>query len=374
MQELTWVEISKSALKNNIQQFRKLVGPDCILCPPVKANAYGHGLVGCGQAFVDAGADWLAINSIEEAIALREVGIKNPLYLLGYVALSNLEKAVDLECRLVVYNKETIDALGSIGKPVKVHVKLETGTNRQGVLLSELVDFAKYIGRFSNIELEGLSSHFANIEDTTDHSYAEKQLVDFNEGFKRLEQEGFKIKLRHCSNSAATILFSKIHYEMVRPGIACYGMWPSNETYVSYLKDHGEDFKLEPAFSWKTTIVQIKTIPAGEYIGYGCTYKTTHVTKLAILPVGYYDGYDRCVSGAYVLIRGKRAPVRGRISMNVVVVDVTDIEDAALEDEVVLIGRSGDEVIRAEDFAKFAGTINYEVVTRVNERITRRFL
>lgn len=374
MKDLTWVEISKSALENNIRQFRKMVGPECILCPPVKANAYGHGLVGCGKVFCEAGADWLAVNSFEEAAKLRQAGIVVPIYLLGYTAMEDLEEAVDLNCRLVVYNKETIEKLGEIGKPAKVHIKLETGTNRQGVLLSELVEFARNIQRFENIELEGLSSHFANIEDTTDHSYAEKQLADFQEGYERLAREGMPVKIRHCSNSAATILFPKIHFEMVRPGISCYGMWPSNETYISYLKDHGEDFKLEPAFSWKTIVAQLKTIPAGEYIGYGCTYKTTHETKLAILPIGYYDGYDRGATGSYVLIRGKRAPVRGRISMNIVIVDVTDISDVQLEDVVTLIGKDGEESVKVEDFAKFAGTINYEIPTRVNERIPRHFL
>ncbi len=279
---------------------------------------------------------------------------------------------MDLDCRLVVYNRETIDKLGEIGKQVKVHLKLETGNNRQGVLARNLLEFAKHIKTFGNIELEGLATHFANIEDTTDHSYAEKQLARFSDAIKSLETIDIEIPIKHCANSAATILFKKTHFQMVRTGISNYGLWPSNETYVSYLKEVGDGFELKPAFTWKAKIAQIKEIPAGELIGYGCTYKTTHETRLAIIPIGYYDGYDRGVSGAHVLIHGKRAPLRGRVCMNIIMVDVSDIPEAKLEDEVVLIGRDGEEEVSAEMFAGWAGTINYEIPTRVNERIPRK--
>ena len=375
MKELTWVEVSQEALINNIKQFRKLVGNDRVLCPCVKANAYGHGLVECGKIFLEAGADWLGVNSLYEAKALRKADIDSPIYILGYVGLDDLEAVVSLDCRIVVYNKETIDKLAeilkSMDKTIKVHLKLETGNNRQGLVSDELVRFANYIKQFKAIEIEGICTHFANIEDTTDHSYAEIQLARFNEGIKKVEATGITPRLKHCANSAATILFKKTYFNMVRPGISCYGMWPSNEIYLSYLKDVESGFELKPAFCWKTKIAQIKSLAAGEYIGYGCSYKTTSDTRLAILPVGYYDGYDRCVSGAYVLIHGKRAPVRGRICMNIMMVDVTDIPEAGLEDEVVLIGQDGGETISAEQFGDFCGTINYEVTTRVNERIPR---
>jgi alanine racemase len=251
---------------------------------------------------------------------------------------------------------------------------VETGNNRQGVFVKDLIEFVEFVKSFGNIEIEGLTTHFANVEDTTDHSYAELQLAKFNEGIKKLESIGVDVPIKHCANSAAAILFPKTHFQLVRVGIASYGMWPSNETYLSYLKEVGDGFKLMPALTWKTKIAQIKTIPAGEYIGYGCTYKTGHETKLAILPVGYYDGYDRGISGGHVLIRGKRAPVRGRVCMNIIMVEVTDIPEAKLEDEVILIGRSGDEEISAEQFGKWAGTINYEVTTRINERVPRIFV
>lgn len=368
---LTWLEISKKALLANIQQFRKTIGSEVILCPCIKANAYGHGLILCAKTFIEGGADWLAVNSLYEAKALRDAAIKAPIYILGYVALDDLAEVVTLKCRIVAYNKEMIGKLGKIGEPVKIHIKIETGNNRQGVLLKDLMEFAEYIRSFNNIEIEGLTSHFANIEDTTDHSYAKLQLARFHEAVKKLESIGINIPIKHCANSAATILFPKTHFQMVRIGIAGYGLWPSNETFLAYSKEVGEEFDLQPALTWKARIAQIKTIPTGELIGYGCTYKTGHETKLAIIPIGYYDGYDRGVKDGYVLIHGKRAPIRGRICMNIIMVEVTDIPEAKLEDEVVLIGKSFGEKITAEQFGDWSGTINYEVTTRINERIPR---
>ncbi|MCX8044736.1 MAG: alanine racemase [Desulfobacterota bacterium] len=367
--------MSRSALENNIREFRRILSRGSLLCACVKANAYGHGLVQAAQIFTGAGADWLSVNAVYEARILREAGITCPIYIMGYVPCAAIAEAVALDCRIVVYNTETIRAIGQIaaasGMTVKVHIKVETGTGRQGVMPEDLIAFARFIQTWPQIQIEGIATHFANIEDTTDHAYAKKQIERFNEAIRALCDAGIHVPMRHCANSAATILFPEYHLDMVRIGISSYGMWPSSETYVSYVRERHNNFTLEPAFTWKTRIAQIKTIPPGEYIGYGCTYKTSHATRLAILPVGYYDGYDRGIVNGYVLIRGKRAPLRGRVCMNIIMVEVTDIPDAQLEDEVVLIGRSHEEIISAEDFARWAGTINYEVTTRVNERIPR---
>lgn len=375
MKELTWVEISKSALQNNINQFREIIADDTILCNCIKANAYGHGLVETAKIFLEAGVDWLSVNALFEARALRKANITCPVYILGYVPLKGLQEAIELDCRLVVYNYETVKEIAEItehcGKTARIHVKVETGSNRQGVTHDEIINFVKYINNFENIDIEGLATHFANIEDTTDHSYAEFQLQRFEKAVEDIETLGITIPIKHCANSAATILFPKTHFQMVRVGISSYGMWPSNETYVSYIKERKNNFNLLPAFTWKTRIAQIKTVPSGEYIGYGCSYKTSHQTRLAIIPVGYYDGYDRSITSGHVLIHGKRASIRGRVCMNIIMVEVTDIPEAKIEDEVVLIGRSNDEFISAEQFAQWAGTINYEVTTRVNERIPR---
>lgn len=375
MDELTWVEISRSALENNIRGFRRLIGPKTILCPCVKANAYGHGLLETARIFLSAGADWLSVNALYEARALRRSGIDAPLYILGYVPPDGLYEALELDCRLVVFCKEQIRSIAraakAAGRTARVHLKVETGSNRMGVRPEVIVDFARFIQKQRLLEIEGLATHFANIEDTTDHGFAELQLRRFKEASDLLQSAGISVAIRHCANSAATILFPRTHFEMVRPGIAAYGMWPSNETFVSFVKERKNVFFLEPAFTWKTRIAQVKTVPAGQYVGYGCTYKTSHTTRLAILPVGYYDGYDRGITAGYVLIRGKRAAIRGRICMDVLMVEVTDIPGVATGDEAVLMGRSGEERITAELFAQWAATINYEVTTRVNDRIPR---
>jgi len=182
----------------------------------------------------------------------------------------------------------------------------------------------------------------------------------------------FDPKIKHCANSAATMLFPKTYFDMVRVGISAYGMWPSNETRVAVAREVDREIVLEPVLTWKTLIAQIKDVPVGEYVGYGCSSRVSRDSKIAVLPTGYYDGYDRKLSNqAYVLINGKRAPLRGRVCMNMIMVDVTDIPESALEDEVVLLGSQGDETISAEQLGGWIGTINYEVTTRINERITR---
>jgi len=367
MKDTTWIEISREALSHNVKQFRDLVGPNVILSCCVKANAYGHGLVESAKVMLEAGADWLDVNALYEAEILRAAGIDTPIYVMGYVSLEELEKASDLDVRLVVYNRETIEKLEAIGKPVKVHLKLETGNNRQGVREEDLPVFLDLFENTKLVQLEGVSTHFANIEDTLDHSFAMEQLARFKEMAAQ-----FDVKIKHCANSAATMLFPKTYFNMVRVGIASYGLWPSNETRVAVEREVDFRIELKPVLTWKTMIAQVKDVPAGEYISYGCTAKMSRDSKIAVLPVGYYDGYDRGLSNqSYVLIDGQRAPLRGRVCMNMVMVDVTDIPGVKVEDEVVLLGSQGDENLSAEQMGSFIGTINYEISTRINERIPR---
>lgn len=387
---LTWVEVSKSALTHNIKVFKERIqgSEGCLLCPCVKANAYGHGLVETARVYLDAGADWLSVNALYEAEVLRKAGITAPIYVMGYTLLSDLEKAWELDVRLVVYDRETIDKLGEIAgkfdRPINLHIKVETGNNRQGVEIDDLVGFAKYIDQFDGLKIEGIATHFANIEDTTDHTYAFKQVEIFQKAGELLHEAGINVPMMHCANSAATILYPETHFNMVRVGIAAYGMWPSPETRVSYQNLYKNGFELKPSFTWKSVIAQVKTVPRDSFIGYGCTCKTTRDTKMAIIPIGYYDGYDRHLSNnAYVLIRGQRAKILGRVCMNIIMADVSDIDGVSVEDEVVLMGvqdgfgdaagdaSSAGDRISAEQFADWVGTINYEVTTRVNERIPR---
>jgi alanine racemase len=374
---LNWLEISKTRLLHNISVLRTLIGSKRKFMAVVKSNGYGHGIKEAASVCMKAPVDWFGVNSIEEAIILRDEGIGIPILILGYVPLEDLEEAVQHDTRLTVYNPETVKRLEGIGKKTRkkilIHIKVETGTNRQGIDGKELSSLLDLIARCPSITLEGISSHFANIEDTTDHTYAQYQL----DQFLSIEKEYFatRVPLRHIACSAAILLFPETYFEMVRSGIALYGLWPSKQTKVSYSMKGKKIPELKPVLSWKTRIAQIKTVADGSYISYGCTFRTTRQSKIAVLPVGYYDGYLRAFSNvSHVLIKGRRAPVRGRVCMNITLVDVTDIGNVSLEDEVVLIGTQGDEEISADHLAGLAGTINYEIVTGINPSLERKII
>lgn len=369
------VHISRQALAHNLAQFRGLA-PGAMLAPVVKANAYGHGLVPVGRVLEQEGADLLCVNALYEAVELREAGIGLPLYVLGWTPPEQMDVAAQLGVSLVVYDAQTIRAASAAAAlhntSVGLHVKLETGNNRQGVPEAKALELARLIDSLPGVELEGLSSHYADIEDTTDHRFAKEQLARFDGAWAALCEAGLRPRLRNFSNSAATILWPETRFELVRVGISMYGMWPSKETCVSAVMLHRKKPDLRPVLRWTTRIAQVKTVPSGEYIGYGRTFRATHETRLAILPVGYYDGYVRGLSNlAHVLVNGAIAPVRGRICMNIIMVDVTDVPDVSVGDTAVLLGRSGDCVVTAEELAQWSGTINYEVTTRINERIPR---
>ncbi|MCR4410227.1 MAG: alanine racemase [Candidatus Saccharicenans sp.] len=370
-----WVEINRQAFFHNVQEFKNRLGQAGLLAV-VKANAYGHGLLEIAGLAAECGIDWFGVHSLEEGLCLRQKGFKQKILILGYLPLSGAEEAVRAELRSTVYNLETLKALAAAArkenKPALVHLKIETGTNRQGIALNKLGGFLSLIKKNPELVLEGVSSHFANIEDTTDDYYPRYQLENFKQAVEFLESNGFKVPIRHMSCSAAAILFPETYFNLARVGIGLYGLWPSKETLVSCRLRGQSPLKLKPVLSWKARVAQIKTVPRGAYIGYGCTYRTTRPTRLAIIPVGYYDGYDRGLSNsAYVLVKGKRAQVRGRVCMDFIMVDITDIPGVRLEDPVTLIGAEGREKITADQLASLAGTINYEMVTRINPLIPR---
>jgi len=373
---LSWVEVSRQALTDNVRRFKAHIGREVRLAAVVKANAYGHGLLEASRVALEAGADWLAVNSVDEAALLRSAGVQAPAICLAYVPLSSLEDAVALGVRLTVFNSETVDLLGAITDRLKrvarLHIKVETGTNRQGVRGEELLQLAQAVRRHPYLELEGLSTHYANIEDVTEHRFAEHQLRNFIEACSLLERSGILVPIKHTACTAAAILFPNTLFNLARVGIGLYGLWPSKETKISALQAGIALNELEPVLSWKTRIAQIKTVPSGATIGYGCTDLATQETRIAVLPVGYYEGYDRRLSSiGYVLIRGRRAPVRGRVCMNMIMVDITNIPDVKLEDEAVLLGRQGEDSVSAETLAGKIGTINYEVVSRINPQLPR---
>lgn len=374
---LQWIELSQSALDKNVAALARFAG-DRIIAASLKANAYGHGLPQIvGMLKSNKRVGYITVHSIEEAIACREAGWTHNILVLGPIAVADLEQVFVHDIEPVVFTREGVNALGKLtskfNRGVKTHLKLETGTNRQGITEKELAPFAAIYKKYPLLKKPyGASMHFANIEDTTSHEYADYQLGEFNRLTAAMKRHGIVPTVRHTASSAALILFEKTRFEMVRPGLSVYGHWPSKETYLSYRLSGGGNRIFEPVLSWRTRITQLKDVPADSFIGYGCTYRTTARTRLAILPVGYYDGYSRALSNqSYVLIRGKRAPVRGRVCMNLMMVDVTDIKGVRLGDTATLIGRDGDEVLKAERLADWASTINYEILSRLSQAIFR---
>jgi len=372
---LTWIEIDSRAFSKNIITIRKLAG-NRLIAAAVKANAYGHGLKEIITLLSKEKVEYIAVHSAEEASGARRYGWDRKILIVGYIALSDLPAVFNLNLELTVYNLETINKLGKLTDELKkdtfVHLKIETGTNRQGVEENKIEKMIEAIKKYHHLRLKGISTHFANIEDTTDHSYADIQLQRFNKMVAKIKKLGLNPDYRHTACSAALSLFENTKFELVRPGISLYGLWPSKETYLSYRLHGGSNDIFMPIMSWKTRVIQIKDVPPENLIGYGCTYKTTSRTRLAVLPVGYYDGYDRGLSNlAYVLIRGKRAPVRGRICMNLMMVDITDIKGVKLEEPVTLLGQDGNEIISADQLAAWTHTVNYEIISRISNSIPR---
>ncbi|MEE2779609.1 MAG: alanine racemase [Myxococcota bacterium] len=378
---ISWCEISRAALGANVEIFRQRLAPGARLGMVVKANAYGHGMIPCAHALVDAGVDWLVVNDAPEALELRRAGIEAPVYICGPVFPSQAGDVVEARAEVVAYHQELLDALSdaatAAGRVVPVHLKAETGNHRQGVPVSDLVQLASRAQELSGVRLAGLATHFADIEDTTDHGFARQQLAAFQEAIDAVKGAGFEVGMVHSANSAAAILWPETHGDLVRVGIATYGLWPSTETYATALQAHamgqgGMVPELQPVLRWRTRIAQVKEVQAGSYVGYGRTYRTTHASRIAVLPVGYHEGYDRRLSNlAHVLVDGRRAPVRGRVCMNMTMVDVTHVPGVHVGQEVTLLGQDGQERVTAEDVGAWMGSINYEVVSRIHPAVPR---
>lgn len=339
----------------------------------VKANAYGHGIDVVAPIAAQY-ADWLGVNNLEEALAVRDLGINKPLAILGHTEIDRLDYVISGEFRQVLYRQDVAVALSSLAKErgtkARVHLKVETGTHRQGVALGDLEGFVKELLDLSNLEIEGVYTHFANIEDTLDPTFAQFQIDEFRRALAIVKDAGARPSWIHASATSGALLYPETGFNMIRVGIGTYGIWPSRETQLAS-RERGRRITLTPALTWKTRIAQIKTIRPGEFVGYGLTYQASHPMKIAILPIGYYDGYDRKLSNSgRVLVGGQAVPVIGRVMMNMIAIDVTDV-DVKPDDDVVLIGRQGKAEIRAEELAEKIGTIAYEVLSRINPGIPR---
>lgn len=370
------IEISRKLILENINSLSGLAGSGTGIAAAVKANAYGHGLAEMTQILADSDIPYLAVHSIEEAETVREAGWDRAIMLVGPVPPDDIDAIFRLHVEPVVIEPTFITELGEFCRrsqqEVSVHLKLETGTNRQGMTAKEVTEAVKRLKAFPEITVKGASTHFANIEDTTNHRYAKKQLDMYISHLTSLKKAGIEPLVRHTACSAALLLFKDTYFDLARPGISIYGYWPSTETYVSYRLGGGENSILSPALSLYSTITQIKTVAADSFIGYGCTYRTTAKTKIAVLPIGYSDGLDRRLSNlGYVLINGRRAPIRGRICMNLTMVDITDIPGVKLYDTATILGRDRDEFISADTHAGWCQTINYDILAGLSPLLFR---
>lgn len=370
----TWVEISKASLKKNADLFRARIGRDVKLMGIVKANAYGHGLLETAKT-LKTKVDRFGVDNLDEALALKKAKVGKPILTLGFTPSWRMTEAARAGISITIGSIEQLRAAARGAKRAKrtlcVHVKVETGTTRQGIELKELPDVSQIIVKEKFLVLEGLSTHFADIEDTENHAYAGRQLENYEQALKLLEVHGMVPEIRHTACTAAAMLYPETWFDMVRVGIGMYGIWPSHETKLSVV-EHAINLPIEPVLTWKTRIAQVKNVKRGTPISYGRTEKMPRNGKLAVLGIGYWDGLDRGLSSlGEVIIKGVRCKIVGRVCMNMCMVDVTDVENVKAEDEVILIGRGGNERITAEEFAEKLNSIGYEVVARINPTTPR---
>ena len=374
----SWCEISASAPRHTIAALKTLLLTNQKLGIVVKADAYGHGLVPVARVLADSKVDWLITNCAWEALALRRAGISLPIYVCGHVAGFEAQALVEARARCVLYDADDAAALDAASRAAgivtPVHLKVETGTHRQGLELNDALELGRRVRALPGLTLEGLTTHFADIEDTTDHRFAERQQARLDEAIIAFAGAGMPVPMGHAANSAATLIDPMTHGHLVRVGIAAYGLWPSKETRASFAERRVHrtmpatpHMTLQAVLSWRARLAQVKDVAAGAYVGYGRTFRTTHPTRIAVIPVGYHEGYDRRLSNAaHVLIDGIRCPVRGRVCMNMIMVDVTDVPAARAGAVATLLGEDGEERVSAEQLAGWMGTIHYEVVSRIH--------
>ncbi|NOX33546.1 MAG: alanine racemase [Deltaproteobacteria bacterium] len=378
--------INLDAIRKNIRNLKRLINKSCKFMAVVKADAYGHGAVKVAQKALQSGADLLGVARIEEAYELRKAGIGAPILVFGYIHPSNAAMMADLDFTASLYDYAMAEALsreaGFLNKPVKVHLKIDTGMGRVGMIIkkpckdmptrgpagnaaqSQVVKEIEKISRLPGIDIKGIYTHFASA-DSKDRSYTNQQIDMFTSLLDDLKKAGLEFETCHAANSAAIIEFPGSHFDMVRAGISIYGLYPSFEVDKSKVK-------LFPAMTLKSIVTGVRKVPRGFCVSYGMTFETQKETCLASVPVGYADGFSRHFSSnAHMLVKGCKAPVAGRVCMDQTMIDVGEIKGVIAGDEVVLIGSQGKEIISADELAIKAGTINYEIVSALTSRVKR---
>jgi alanine racemase len=358
----TWASIDGDAFARNIAALASRVGESRLIAV-MKADAYGHGAVELAKRCTPGNVAMIAVVMLEEALELRRAGITLPILILGPLSAAQIAVAVEHDFALGIPGPEELAAAAEVARDrgVHIHLELETGMGRMGSTEDELPRVVEILRSTPHLKLDAIHTHFANAGDTTD-GYTEDQIATFDRLVASLRGAGIQAERHHMTNSAATVRGLYRPGELVRAGIALYGAEPL---------DRGGP-RLEPVMRWRTEIVRLKSLPAGYPIGYGETFRTKVPSRIATLPVGYADGYNRLLSNrGEVLLRGRRVPVVGRVSMDLVTIDVTSVPDAAIGDEIVLLGADGRETITPEEIAVKIGTISYEVFVSVSSRVPR---
>ena len=370
----TWIEIDKKAIKHNYGVFRSLIPKETKFLAVVKSNAYGHGLIDFSKEIIKNGADFLGVDSIIEGLTLRKEGINIPILVLGYTLPELFNDAIEKNISITVSSFDTISEIKKLrinSKGIlKIHVKVDTGMCRHGFLLKDLEKVVKEIKSLKDIEVEGLYTHFSTAKDPSSPSYTRKQIKEFNIWVDAFKKAGFK-PILHASATSAVIVFPEAVFDMVRVGIGLYGVWPSRETENSF----NNKFIFKPVLSWKTIIGEIKKVPKGSRVGYDGTEILEKDSTIAICPIGYWHGFLRELScKAKVLVNGKKAKVLGRVCMDIIIIDVSNIKGIKVGDEVVIIGKSIKEQISVDEISLIISGSSYEFLTRINPLIKKFYL
>ena len=369
----TWAEIDLNALAANFHLVKERVGPEVKIMAVVKANAYGHGAVQCARRLEQEGAGWFGVALPEEGIELRNAGISKPILCLAGFWRGQATACLERQLVPVVYRLEMIEELDRAARERKivadVHVKVDTGMGRLGVRYDEVSPFAGALKKFENIRVDGFITHFAAADEPSCEPLTADQIRRFENAVAAFREQGFNPTFRHLANSAAIFSQPAAWGNMVRPGGVLYGLWRD------ILAPADRDPNFQPVMSVHSRISLLKWVPQGETVGYGCTFEASRKTLVATIPIGYDDGYLRALSNrGHAIIRGVYASVIGRISMDLTLIDVTNIPGVQVDDEVILIGQETRLSVTAEDIAKTAGTLSYEVTCGVSERVPRRYV
>lgn len=363
-----YAKVDLDAISHNIDEVRKKVGDEVWILAVIKADAYGHGAVKVADKIRDK-VQYFAVATVEEAIELREAGETLPILILGYTSPSQYDLIVKYDITQTIYSLDTARELNNVatklGKKGKIHIALDTGMTRIGfVMKEESISDVVEISKLENIYLEGMFSHFS-CADMYDKEYSKKQMQRYDWFADELEKRDVEIPVKHLCNSAGIIEFESHRFNMVRAGIIIYGLYPSDEVRT-------DEVMLKPALKWVSHVVNVKTVEAGEGVSYGATFVTKAPTKIATISVGYADGYSRGLSNkGRVIIRDEYAPIIGRVCMDQMMVDVSHIPDVAIEDEVILAGKSESKELSVEEVSALSGSFNYEFVCDINKRVAR---